>query len=158
MSGMIGQSYCPNNPGFPLGFMPYLQFLTIQVRGSLQRRRRHGEEKTSWTSIQAAQTMYLYHCIDFKVNVQSFSPVVHSYSAVTQCVWKHTAQMMHMKQHRHLPTFYFAIFLLNGNTSENFVETVLKVTGTFPILYKSLKVSLKKLLVCHIHRGDMISS
>jgi len=104
MSGMIGQSYCPNNPGFPLGFMPYLQFLTIQVRGSLQRRRRHGEEKTSWTSIQAAQTMYLYHCIDFKVNVRSFSTVVHSCSAVTQCVWKHTAQMMHMKQHRHLPT------------------------------------------------------
>lgn len=84
MSGMIGQNYCLNNPGFPLGFMPCLQFLTIQIRGSLQWRRRHREEKTSWTSIQAAQTTYLYHCIDFKVNVQSFSPVAHS------CMWSST--------------------------------------------------------------------
>lgn len=104
MSGMVGQSHCSNNPGFPLGFMPYLQFLTIEIRGSLQRSRRQGEEKASWTSIQAAQTTYLYHCIDFQVNVQSFSPVVHSCSAVTQCAWKHTVHEMHGKQHRHLPT------------------------------------------------------
>lgn len=38
------------------------------------------------------------------------------------------------------------------------METVLKVNGTFPILYKSLKVSLKKRLVCHFHQRAIISS
>lgn len=71
----------------------------VVFRGESTERKNNSSRSTC-----AARTVYLHHCVDFKVCVGSPSAVEHIFCAAPQCAHQHRAQLMHRRLCRCGPT------------------------------------------------------